>query len=273
MMQTLLYINKIGRTVDATDGLYDYSSMLFYIASLSPFLLFALMFIILSKGINKKLSKVDPHLIILAGVLVKKDEKVSSAELNKIKQYLKKRLTKKKAVAYYKLFERSVKVSYDLDNLIEKCNYTTIFQKINYNPLIRSQEKVKWMHFLISVAVADRLLSNDELEILEKIRKGWKLPLQTFNSILAMFNYYTEEELYRQKTVKQYTTNSIDRYYNVLGISSSATVNEIKSAYREMVKLYHPDKQIGNRKDKNTKVRFQQVQDAYQIVKEFKGFK
>lgn len=50
-------------------------------------------------------------------------------------------------------------------------------------------------------------------------------------------------------------------YYEVLGISKSASKDEIKSAYRKLVRKYHPDnKETG---DEN---KFKEVQEAYDIL-------
>lgn len=269
MMHTLLYIGRTYHGRNSGGALYDYSPTLYYTALLLPIIIIALVYIIMTIKSKNTLNGdlLDPNVIVLAALIVKADNQVGQVELQKIKSHLAKNLSQKKAKSYYELFKEAVKTDLDLKVLIDKTNYDTVVKNSANKNSNSKRNKVKWMHFLISVAVADRLLSNDEFEILEKIRKGWKLPLQTFNSILAMFNYYTEEELNRQKTVKQYKSNSIDRYYKVLGVSSSATVNDIKSAYRDMVKLYHPDKQIGKKLNKNTKVRFHQVQDAYEAIK------
>ena len=51
--------------------------------------------------------------------------------------------------------------------------------------------------------------------------------------------------------------------YTVLGVSKSASQNEIKSAYRRLAKRYHPDT---NKDEPSAKERFAEVNTAYEIV-------
>ncbi|GAB4561529.1 MAG: hypothetical protein Tsb0020_09090 [Haliangiales bacterium] len=55
---------------------------------------------------------------------------------------------------------------------------------------------------------------------------------------------------------------SID-HYKVLGVKSDASQNEIKKAYREMAKKYHPDSTGG---DKGKEARFKKVSQAYDVL-------
>lgn len=54
--------------------------------------------------------------------------------------------------------------------------------------------------------------------------------------------------------------------YEVLGISSNATDEEIKSKYRELSRKYHPDANIGKPNQKELEEKFKEVQQAYNAI-------
>lgn len=51
--------------------------------------------------------------------------------------------------------------------------------------------------------------------------------------------------------------------YEVLGISKSATNDEIKAAYRKLALKYHPDKHKG---DKDAETKFKEINQAYEVL-------
>ena len=56
-----------------------------------------------------------------------------------------------------------------------------------------------------------------------------------------------------------------DDYYAVLGVSRGASTAEIEKAYRELARKYHPDM---NPDDSAAEAKFQEVQRAYEVLKD-----
>src|SRR5215471_10260948 len=58
-------------------------------------------------------------------------------------------------------------------------------------------------------------------------------------------------------------TNQRD-FYEVLGVSKTATVDEIKSAYRKAAMKWHPDRSPENKQE--AEVRFRECTEAYSVL-------
>ncbi len=58
-------------------------------------------------------------------------------------------------------------------------------------------------------------------------------------------------------------------YYDVLGLSKSASDSEIKSSYRKLAMKYHPDKNPG---DKKAEDNFREITESYEILKDPQKF-
>ena len=56
---------------------------------------------------------------------------------------------------------------------------------------------------------------------------------------------------------------SPSNYYDVLGVSKDASPKEVKKAYYQLAKKYHPD---SNKGDKETSRKFQEVSEAYECL-------
>jgi len=54
-------------------------------------------------------------------------------------------------------------------------------------------------------------------------------------------------------------------YYEILGVSRKATLNEIKKAYRKLARKYHPDL---NPNDKRSEQKFKEINEAHETLKD-----
>ena len=75
--------------------------------------------------------------------------------------------------------------------------------------------------------------------------------------ILARPNLYPQN-------IRQFSTTSINAdYYKELDVAKGATQKEIKKAYYQQAKKFHPD---ANKEDPKAEEKFQQVSEAYECL-------
>ena len=63
------------------------------------------------------------------------------------------------------------------------------------------------------------------------------------------------------------TTTTKQDYYELLGVSRTAAVKDIRAAYRKLARKYHPDLNPG---DKSAEEKFKQIQEAYEVLSDTK---
>ena len=54
-------------------------------------------------------------------------------------------------------------------------------------------------------------------------------------------------------------------YYQILGVSKNASINDIKKAYRKLARKYHPDLNPG---DKAAEQKFKEMNEAHETLKD-----
>ena len=116
--------------------------------------------------------------------------------------------------------------------------------------------RLQLLHFLFGIAKADGRVTEDEVRQIYTISGYLRISNKDYESIKAMFY------------------NNKENAYKILEIDKSATVDEIKKAYRKMAKKYHPDRlaHLGKEHQKGAEEKFRQVQEAYETLQNERGF-
>ena len=86
-------------------------------------------------------------------------------------------------------------------------------------------------------------------------------------SSLVLFQSFQNSSLWRERylnrsPVGQPEEEQLPDYYNILGVGRTASKDDIKTAFRQLVKQYHPDANP----DTDTTTQFQTINKAYQIL-------
>ncbi len=209
--------------------------------------------------------EVGKYLMMLSSVVMKADGITKKSELNFVKQFFVRQFGETKAQEYV----RQLKHYLDKNISVEKVS-TIIKQNVN------NSSRIQLLHYLIGIAVADGEISQSEMQILKRITRSFGLSEQVFRSLLAMYNYQSDNGSYHRQTHSTSNqTISLKGAYDILEISEHASEAEIKKAYRKLVVKYHPDKvaQLGEEFQKGAKEKFQKVQDSYERIKTSRNIK
>ena len=185
-------------------------------------------------------------LVVLTAAVMKADGKVTQAELNYVKQFFVRQFGVETATDGIRMLRDVLKQQipvYDVSRQIgQMLNYSSRLQLIDY---------------LFGIVSTKGFVQPSELKLIEAIANNMGVSGTDFNSIKSMF-------------VKA----EADSAYKILGISPTATDDEVKKAYRKMAVENHPDKvaYLGEDVQRAAKEKFQRINEAYEAIKKQRGF-
>ena len=186
------------------------------------------------------LEKFQLNLLSLAATIIKADGHIKPQELQFVRNFFITNYGTQRASSIFETFNEQIKKKLQ--------NTTDLAQFFMRNS--RYETRLQIIHFLFGVANADGKVSQLELDKLVQIAAALGIASADFQSIQAMF------------------VKATDNAYKILDITSNATNEEVKKAYRVMAKKYHPDK-IQSQDPamiKGAKEKFQEVQKAYETI-------
>lgn len=155
------------------------------------------------------------------------------------------------------IFDEEKQVAYNLDPVAQAL----------YAALQNDEHKRRrMMEFLVNLSYIDGTLSQSEETMLHQIAAHLHFSAQALNSMLEQFASY------HRSSVKE---SSLSQAYTLLGLSSDATNDEVKKAYRSLVREYHPDiiKAQGASDEylRTATEKVQEINAAYEMIKKSRG--
>jgi len=185
-------------------------------------------------------------LLVLMACIMKADGHVDKAELAVVKKFLVSNFGEQGALDALHI----------LKNLLEQdINEGEVAMQISQN--LNYSSKLELLHLLFNIAYADGEVVASEMATIQRIASIFRIDRLDFESVKAPY----------MKLVDR------DWAYKSLEIEPTATNDEIKKAYRNMAKKYHPDKvnDLGEDVKKSATEKFRSVNEAYENLKTQRG--
>jgi len=181
---------------------------------------------------------------VLSAAVMKADQKIVKSELEFVRSFFIHQFGEEEGSRLIKMLQEILKQDINIQEVsIQVGQYTDY-------PV-----KLQLVNYLFGIAAADGYYHPDEVDMISAIAGYMGVSSGDFSSIKAMF------------------VKSTGWAYDVLEITSNATDDEVKKAYREMAKKHHPDMvaHLGEDIRKSATEKFQKISAAYDEIKKQRG--
>ena len=148
-----------------------------------------------------------------------------------------------------RLFEQQKQMGdREFGNIIRR-SCTQIAMNMDYG------QRLQLLNFLVMIAQADGNVAPEEVNVLRELTRYLGLSTAELDSMLWLRD------------------NDLESAYKVLGITSTATDDEVKAAYRRMALQHHPDRvsALGEDIRKAAEKKFQEISDAKERIYKARG--
>ena len=189
-------------------------------------------------------------LLVLASYIIRADGKVMHSEMNLVRSWLRtnfgERAVDEGVQIMYKLFDQ------------QKFQGATAFRSMvmgscqQLQQLITYEQRLQLLDFLVKIAKADGTVAAAEIDALRECTLALGLSQTDLDSMLSL----------------QDAGSNLDAAYKVLGVSPTATNDELKAAYRRLALQNHPDKvaSLGEDVRKAAEKKFQEINAAKETI-------
>lgn len=186
-------------------------------------------------------------LLVLTAAVMKSDGKVQKIELDYVKRFLVRQFGTNKAKDLLIALRDILKKEYSVRDVASQIKYNTSYQT-----------RLELLHYLYELSFADGFPNTVEQELLTDIAN---------NLGISQKDYQTIREIFMPERIKN--------PYTILQIPENATDEEVKKAYRRLAVKHHPDKvsHLGDEVKKDAEAKFQEINNAYQMIKRERGMK
>lgn len=197
-------------------------------------------------------------MLVLSSYIIKADNKIMHSEMEFVRQFLHQNFGEQAVnqgqEILLKLFEIQKKQGIQVfrNTIHQSC------AEIKHNMNI--SQRLQLLNYLVIIAKVDGYVSPEEIKALKEVARHLGLTAKDVDSMLNMENGAR-------------ANSNIEDAYKVLGLSSTATDDEVKVAYRKMALKHHPDRvaTLGEDIRKAAEKKFQDINDAKERIFKARG--
>lgn len=197
-------------------------------------------------------------MLVLSSYIIKADNKIMHSEMEFVRQFLRQNFGEQAVnqglEILLKLFEIQKKQGIQVfrNTIHQSC------AEIKHNMDV--SQRLQLLNYLVIIAKVDGYVSPEEIKALKEVARHLGLTAKDVDSMLNMENGAR-------------TNSNIEDAYKVLGLSSTATDDEVKVAYRKMALKHHPDRvaTLGEDIRKAAEKKFQDINDAKERIFKARG--
>ena len=197
-------------------------------------------------------------MLVLSSYIIKADNKIMHSEMEFVRQFLRQNFGEQAVnqgqEILLKLFEIQKKQGIQVfrNTIHQSC------AEIKHNMDV--SQRLQLLNYLVIIAKVDGYVSPEEIKALKEVARHLGLTAKDVDSMLNMENGAR-------------ANSNIEDAYKVLGLSSTATDDEVKVAYRKMALMHHPDRvaTLGEDIRKAAEKKFQDINDAKERIFKARG--